>query len=339
MDMLVNSTGLHCQYAHDQAGGNTDDLFAKIVFDARCTASAAQGYISTGLPLLASDAATEPFLTAELFLSDSSVTTGQSANHYWAETNSYLFVALWANETESGGLNKATENLYCNLLTDIQARGYPHLVRVWNYFADINGVDDELERYRQFCIGRFNAFEQQEIAEAQFPSACALGHQGGDLLIYALASKIPAQHFENPRQASAYHYPAEYGPRSPSFARASLLELPNQPARVFVSGTASVVGHVTQHPDDLKLQIKETLANLDCLLTHIGNKYLADNGGNPPSLIPEVLKIYVRHAQDLSVIQQQITHAYPSVPAVYVAADICRSDLLLEVDGIWNLVS
>jgi hypothetical protein len=210
---------------------------------------------------------------------------------------------------------------------------------VWNYFADINGVDQGLERYRQFCIGRFNAFEQQGIAETQFPSACALGHQGGDLLIYALASKTPVRHFENPRQASAYHYPTQYGPRSPSFARASLLELPDQPAKIFVSGTASVVGHVTQHPDDLHLQIQVTLTNLDALLTHISSEYAADNNGAVPQLSPEILKVYVRHPSDLAAIQQQITHAYPSVPAVYVAADICRSDLLLEVDGIWNLVS
>ncbi len=332
MDMLVNSTGLHCQYTHIHYS-NTDDLLAKIVFDARCAASATQGYISTGLPLLAGNFA------AELFLSDSPVTTGYSHDYYWAETSSYLLVALWGNEAALGGLNKATEHLYSKLLADIQARDYPYLVRVWNYFADINGVDEGLERYRQFCIGRFNAFEQQQIAEVQFPSACALGHQGGDLLIYALASKTPAQHFENPRQASAYHYPAEYGPRSPSFARASLLELPNQPAKIFVSGTASVVGHVTQHPDDLKLQIHETLTNLACLLEHISAKYQEENKGISPTLTPEILKVYVRNMQDLELIKQRITLAYPAVPAVYVAADICRSDLLLEIDGIWNLVS
>lgn len=331
MDMLVNSTGLQCQYSPN--GGTTDDALATILFDVYCTASAAQGYISTGLPLLANAN------LQEQFLSDSPVSTGHSDNYYWAETHSYLLVALWANEAEAGGLKQATENLYSRLLADIDARGYPHLVRIWNYFADINGVDQDLERYRQFCVGRFNAFEQQQIAEIQFPSACALGHQGGDLLIYALASKTPVQHFENPRQASAYHYPAEYGPRSPSFARASLLELPNQPAKIFVSGTASVVGHVTQHPDDLQLQIQETLANLDCLLAHISASYAQDNECSTPSLTPEILKVYVRHAQDLASIQQQITQAYPSIPAVYVAADICRSDLLLEVDGIWNLVS
>ncbi len=332
--MLVNSAGLHCQYVRDASTPiPADNYLAKIVFDERCTDSSTQHYISTGLPPLAGE------LIAEIIASSAPVTSGQTPNGYWAETDSHLLVALWANETDQCGLQNATDLLYGQLLSDIQARGYPHLVRVWNYFADINGVDQGLERYRQFCIGRFNAFEQQGIAETQFPSACALGHQGGDLLIYALASKTSVRHFENPRQASAYHYPTQYGPRSPSFARASLLELPNQQAKIFVSGTASVVGHVTQHPDDLNLQVQVTLTNLDCLLTHISNEYRADNGGALPQLRPEILKVYVRNSEDLATIQQQITQAYPSVPAVYVAADICRSDLLLEVDGIWNLVS
>jgi chorismate lyase / 3-hydroxybenzoate synthase len=335
MDMLISSAELLCKYVRTESAqiNVPDNCLATVLFDNYCTAPSAQGYISTGLSLLAGE------INAEVISSKSPVTTGQQPNHYWAETGSYLLMAFWAHEPAKGGLQHATEMLYSQLLKAISARGYPHLVRVWNYFADINGADQDLERYRQFCIGRYNAFAQQGIAETQFPSACALGHQGGDLLIYALASKTPVHHFENPRQASAYHYPTQYGPRSPSFARASLLELPNQQAKVFVSGTASVVGHVTQHPDNLSLQISETLTNLECLLAHIGASYAEHNACSAPSFAPEILKIYVRHAQDLASIQQQITLAYPSVPTAYVAADICRSDLLLEVDGIWNLAS
>ena len=224
------------------------------------------------------------------------------------------------------------------LLTEVKTRGYPHLVRVWNYFANINHLEKGLERYRHFCIGRFNAFAAQGIAEEQFPSACALGHSGGDLLIYALATKVPAQHFENPQQAAAYHYPREYGPRSPSFARASLLELASHAPKLFVSGTASVVGFVTQHPDNLDLQIKVTLENLACLLTYICTEYSKNHEGIMPNCTAEVIKIYVRNPQDLPEIKRQITSAYPTAPVVYLAAEICRADLLLEVDGIWNLV-
>lgn len=335
MDMVVTPVALKCRYYNtlDELAGFGAPL-ACFQLDARCANREGGDSLSTGLlPLDGS-------ITGELFVDadDACVARGYGAHSYWAETDQYLLLALWADEHDEAGLAAATERLYCELLGQTRARGYPHLVRVWNYFADINGEEQGLERYRQFCLGRFDAFAAAAIAENQFPSACALGHHGGDLLIYALASKIPPHHFENPRQASAYHYPAEYGPRSPSFARASLLSLPGQVPKLFISGTASVVGYITLHPYQLSEQITVTLENLDLLLAHVARQY-ASEAGNLPLLQAEVLKVYVRNAADLGDIKARVEQAYPQVPVVYVAADICRADLLLEIDGIWNLLA
>ncbi|WP_052417532.1 chorismate transformation enzyme, FkbO/Hyg5 family [Cellvibrio mixtus] len=324
--------GLSSQYyvAVDDNARRAPQL-ANFRFDSTCANAGAAGYISTGLLPLAGD------IRGELMIAPAGeITAGYGVNSYWAENGDYLLVALWANEADEDGLVAASERLYRELLGQLTMRGYPHLVRVWNYFADINGEEAGLERYRQFCLGRFDAFAASGIEESQYPSACALGHAGGDVLVYALASKVAPRHFENPRQASAYHYPAEYGPRSPSFARASLLALPGQTAKLFVSGTASVVGYQTLHPYELDAQIDVTLENLDLLLAHVATSTLGVNG-TLPELTAEVLKVYVRHPADFEVIQRRVEAAYPDVPAVYVAADICRADLLLEIDGIWNL--
>lgn len=288
-------------------------------------------FLSTGLPQLTGQPCHEQLLGGGV------VSRGQNRDSFWAETEECLMVALWANEADYDGLQHGTQQLYARLLDKVASSGYPHLVRIWNYFPAINQIDNNLERYRQFCIGRFDAFAHHDLGETQFPSACALGNQGGDLVIYALASKIKPWHFENPRQASAYHYPSEYGPRSPSFARASLLALPQQAPSLFVSGTASVVGHVTQHPNDLALQTNVTLENLTLLLTHVAAQYALAHPGTTPEFSPEVLKVYVRHRKDLDHVQQCVELAYPGTPVVYVAADICRADLLLEIDGLWRL--
>lgn len=326
------SVGLNSQYyAFLDSGVETASPLADFRFDRRCANAGNASYISTGLLPLAGD------IRGELMvLPAGEITSAHDTNSYWAESEDYLLLALWANEANEDGLAAASERLYSELLGQIQARGYPYLVRVWNYFADINGEESGLERYRQFCLGRFDAFAASGIEESQYPSACALGHAGGDLLVYALASKVAPRHFENPRQARAYHYPVEYGPRSPSFARASLLALPGQTAKLFVSGTASVVGYQTLHPYELDAQIDVTLENLDLLLAHVATGTLGANG-ELPELTAEILKVYVRHPKDVDAIRQRIEAAYPNVPAVYVAADICRADLLLEIDGIWNL--
>lgn len=235
------------------------------------------------------------------------------------------------DETAYGGLVAATEAVYDAMLAELAVKGYPHLVRVWNYFSAINEAPEGLERYRQFCDARFRAFERAAIAHHAYPSACALGHAGGHLLIYALASNVPPTHFENPRQVSAYHYPAQYGPRSPSFARATLIELATK-TQLFVSGTASVVGHETVHPFALHDQLEETLANLSALMTHVESTLPAQS-----RLTPEILKVYLRHADDYSFVQQRLREVYPDTPCAYVMADVCRADLRLEIDGIWTL--
>jgi chorismate lyase / 3-hydroxybenzoate synthase len=325
--------GLQCLYANNVAEwGDNERLLLGFSFDVRANFSQNRNLLSTGLPTLSAGT------LREYFVGDNKpIVTEQRENLLFVETQDYLLTAVWASEKNGLDLVQTTEILYAQLLGLIRRRGYPHLVRIWNYFAGINREENGMERYRQFCLGRYNALTQRELVETQYPSACALGHSGGDFLVYALATKIPPLHYENPRQASAYHYPSEYGPRSPSFARASLLQLPGKIPQLFVSGTASVVGSATQHPYDLIGQINETLENLSSLLAHV----LADQHSYSPistKLEAEILKVYVRNPEDLAQIKHHIDRAYPQVPVVYLRADICRSDLLLEIDGIWNLL-
>ncbi len=58
--------------------------------------------------------------------------------------------------------------------------GCPHLLRLWNYFSDINEDSDGLERYRHFNVGRQQAFlDAKRSAFEGAPAACALGTRSG----------------------------------------------------------------------------------------------------------------------------------------------------------------
>ena len=49
----------------------------------------------------------------------------------------------------------------------------------------------------------------------------------------------------------------------------------------------------------------------------------------------ETLKVYLRHPEHFDAARNTIKRHFGSeVPALYVQADICRSELLVEVDGI-----
>ena len=100
---------------------------------------------------------------------------------------------------------------------------------------------------------------------ASLPAGTAVGTQRGALQIYFLAGAHPATHLGNPRQINAYDYPKIYGPHSPSFARATLCRSEGT-TQLFISGTASVVGHQSQHEGRVDMQALETVTNLHALI-------------------------------------------------------------------------
>src|SRR5690606_4762058 len=109
--------------------------------------------------------------------------------------------------------------------------------------------------------------------------------------IYLLAHKQPGHHHENNRQQPAYRYPRQYGPCSPSFARATSLSLQHRP-HLFISGTASILGHETRAAGNLQEQIAVTLDNLN----YLRDNFAAELHGTTSPL--SALRVYLRQAED-----------------------------------------
>lgn len=233
-------------------------------------------------------------------------------------------------------LDAATHLAYSRIFDFIDGLGYGHLLRVWNYFPQITADADGMERYAWFNMGRHEAFaDKGRVIGKDTPAACALGSSGSDLVIYFLAAKQAGRLVENPRQTSAFHYPAQYGPRSPTFARARLMQTADQPL-LFVSGTASIVGHATQHIGDAPAQARETIANLQAVLAQAQLAGL-DRSGPASNLL---LKIYLRNPQDLPMVRGCLAQAFGTAAnALYLQADICRANLLLEVEAVYSSAS
>lgn len=227
----------------------------------------------------------------------------------------------------AGELEDATRDTYRNLLRAAREAGCPHPLRFWNVVPEINATEQGLERYQRFCRARAEAFEEElgPRFERSLCASSAVGSSAGRLVIYLLASRDPGAHRENPRQVSAYQYPPEYGPRSPSFARAT--RCPEALGGVLLlSGTASIVGHRTLHPDCSGCQLRETLSNLGLIATPSGV-------GSPPPY--RALKVYLRDPAHFPSIRQQLKRELsPELPVLYLQADICRRELLLEIEGV-----
>ena len=278
--------------------------------------------------------------TCEVWRALGPLQSGHSGELHYRASPQVLFGRLVMPEPASldadcnspGVLQQITTQAYAQLFATLDSLGYPHLLRIWNYLAQINATSPQAERYHEFNSARRRAFLQAGRAvEGQVPAACALGSEAGSpLVIYFLASTNAARSLENPRQVSAFRYPVEFGPDSPTFSRATIANGLNGNC-LFISGTASILGHSTVHVGNVAAQTRESIANIGLLAAEANQL----SGANRYSIEALQYKVYLRHASELGEIRHELAQRLPaSCPITYLHADICRCDLLVEIEAV-----
>jgi enamine deaminase RidA (YjgF/YER057c/UK114 family) len=250
----------------------------------------------------------------------------------WQHDDDWLFGVV--DVDDDAGIDVAAGQAYEGVFDVLHSTGFKHLLRVWNYLPRINEEGTAMERYKLFNAGRQQAFiDARERAFEGSPAACAIGTANGPLRVRFLAGRHSVHHVENPRQVSAYHYPQRYGPRSPTFSRAALAQAGRDHIALFVSGTASIVGHESVHPGDVRAQVRETVANLRAVLDKASTKSTASW-----SLRDLQGVVYVRHARHHEAVVDELARVAPELGGaadrlVYLHADICRRELDVEIEG------
>lgn len=259
---------------------------------------------------------------AEVWPAQGELVAGSHGAVRYASDDHHLFAVIELDEREHGGILSTARATYDAINEFQRQSGYPYLLRMWNYLDDINQGAGDLERYRLFCIGRGQAMVQP--GPGGYPSATAVGRPLTDhrLQVFWLAAREPGLAVENPRQVSAYHYPRVHGPVSPGFSRAMV----SADRTLFISGTASIVGHVSRHHGDASAQFEETMRNIATLRSQAGHH---------PGTDPELFKIYVRDPALAQPTLDRLQALHPNSQILCVAADICRRELLLEIEAIF----
>lgn len=270
----------------------------------------------------------------EGWMAEGPLTAGEEDGLHYSEDGRVLFGALVCSGDRDRPDDQAYE-AYRQIVRFSRRKGFPHFLRIWNHVFAINEEYEGLERYKRFSRGRYQALSELGYHfDGDLPAASATGLTSPGIWIYFVASRIPAISIENPRQVSAFHYPERYGPRSPSFARGSVVGWPDA-WQVFLSGTASIVGHETRHPGDVLAQLDETVLNMAAVM-----KKAATIHGVQPQGIEQLtsVKIYLRDRRDLDRVRERLApHLSPGASTIWVEADICRRDLLLEIEGIADI--
>jgi enamine deaminase RidA (YjgF/YER057c/UK114 family) len=195
---------------------------------------------------------------------------------------------------------------------------FSNVIRTWFY------NDDILSWYGDFNKVRTDFFKENNIFNLLVPASTGIGSRNvfGSALIAGLLAVSPkdktVQSVEvlSPLQSSALDYHS-------SFSRAVELAMPDH-KRVFISGTASIAPDgKTVHLNDVKEQTKLTMRVVEAILKS------RDQGWS------DVIRAiaYFKHAEDSAVLGEYCTtNDLPRFPVVVMPGDVCRDDLLFEIE-------
>jgi enamine deaminase RidA (YjgF/YER057c/UK114 family) len=224
---------------------------------------------------------------------------------------------------------------------------FEEVIRTWLYLGDITGLESRQTRYAELNRARADYYrdltfaavsEQSGSDKPVFPASTGIGADGKAVTVGCMAMRserpgVSAVAIENPRQTAAYDYAHQYGSESPKFCRAMAVAAGDF-AAIFISGTASITASETQHLEDIRAQTAQTLDNIEGL---IAEDNLVGHGlaGFGSSLADLALgRVYIKRREDYALARAVCEKRLGDVPVIYAVGDICRAELLVEIEGI-----
>lgn len=225
--------------------------------------------------------------------------------------------------------------------------GLEQMVRTWIYVNQITDGPPGRQRYQELNRARTDFYRGVSFGgrlrgagtpEAVYPASTGIGTQGDRIAMACVALDSRREDvfivpLENPDQNRACAYESRYSPQSPKFARAVAV-VQGDVVSTLVSGTASILGSKTVHPGRIDRQTEQTLANIETL---IAKRNFARHGlPGAGATLEDVakLRVYVKRTEDYEHCREIVERHLPRVPAIYLHADICRPDLLVEIEAV-----
>lgn len=230
----------------------------------------------------------------------------------------------------------ATREAYLRLFETLKDHPQLSIIRFWNYVpAILTKLQDGSTVYHHFNAGRYAAFSSfygESVKEMAIPAASAVGTQEMSLTIEFLAVASPIAMIENKHQFPSHTYSKVYGNVPPFFSRGAIYS--NQGQRLLLSsGTASVLGERSMYANDLYEQLAQSFQNLRILGSQPNLKRYGIHYGFTLEDIVS-LRVYYKENQDREYLERRVPKFLSKHCAVsFKQADICRDDLLVELEG------
>jgi len=220
------------------------------------------------------------------------------------------------------------------------------IVRQWNYIEQITAFDGEHQHYQDFNDARSFFYNYSQWPEG-YPAATGIGTACGGIVVdinavYADDASINIDAIDNGWQIAAHAYSqgvllGEKDPRfqnktTPKFERAKRVKQEEYEI-VYVSGTAAIRGEESLLGVGIEKQAQTTVENIDYLISRenmqkqgvplFGSSYKLKN-----------CRVYLKDVSFMEKARMVIERLYPDVESIFLLADVCRDELLIEIEGI-----
>ncbi len=243
-------------------------------------------------------------------------------------------------------LGEQCDSLFAKASAILSAEGMRtgDIVRQWNYIEDITGFVGEYQNYQVFNDARTRFYSGGEWP-CGYPAATGIGAgpcgvvvdfnamRGGDVQTVPLDNglQVPAHDYSQNVLLGAEdsHFRTR---TTPKFERGKAV-LSRGSLMSYISGTASIRGEKSVGAGDVIAQTATTMENIDYLVSPENlSRYGAAVSVGAPRY--ELLRVYVKHAGDMPAVRDYMCGRYPGASLVFLNTDVCRSELLVEIEGV-----
>lgn len=219
---------------------------------------------------------------------------------------------------------------------------FSHVFRQWNYIEKITDFDPESQgrkqNYQIFNDVRSDYYSKSDFVNG-YPAATGIGMDSGGIILDIIASKgkstlhIP---IVNPEQQDAHCYTQQVlvgeaitgkpEKTTPKFERAKYVEFHHR-RTLYISGTAAIKGEITIPSDNITQQTEITLDNISKL-------QYADSQNYPYRHI----RAYIKDPANTTVVQTLCREYFGNIPMLFLKADVCRDNLIVEIEAEVDMI-
>lgn len=242
----------------------------------------------------------------------------------------FLFAGGFHGDVLNSSILNQSEEIFKKIYELLKKEEFPieNIIRQWNYIERITAYDGKDQHYQMFNNARSSFYSKTKWING-YPAATGIGTNLGGVLVDFDAAVFKNKEcystpIDNKLQVAAHAYSdqvlelANKQKTTPKFERAKSMTFKERDL-IYISGTAAIRGEESLTNVGLSRQLQITMENIAQL---IGKAEI------------EMLRVYLKDKSFYQEAKRGLNEYSLNIPISYMWADVCRDELLIEIEGI-----